>query len=74
MLSNPTATFAMTFSCGPAAASRSASTRSVKVMTAALAPAMPASSSARSGGASDPIRNSSSQRVQVTHGAVGEKS
>ena len=34
----------------------------------------PASSSARSGGASDPIRNSSSQRLQVADCAVGEKS
>ena len=73
MLSKPTATLAMTFSCGPAAASRSASTCSVRVMTAAPAPAMPASSSARLGGASASDPDRGAQRVQVLHGTVGEQ-
>ena len=48
--------------------------RSVRVMTAALAPAMPASSSARSGGASDPIRTGAPSDMKVTHRAISEKS
>ena len=58
---------------GPAAASSAASTRSVSVMTAALAPAMPASSSARLGGSSSPTRTVDAERLQVLHGAVGEQ-